>query len=75
VPSAISCSGFGGAASSQELPTWTLAGLGRCALAAGHTTQAQALLRRALEIFQKIGAPEADDVSRELAAHAQAAPA
>jgi hypothetical protein len=29
-----------------------LAGLGRCALAAGHATQAEVLLRQALEIFQ-----------------------
>jgi tetratricopeptide (TPR) repeat protein len=45
-----------------------LAGLGRCALAAGHATQAVALLRQALEIFQRIGAAEAGDVSRELTA-------
>jgi len=45
-----------------------LAGLGRCALAAGHATKAAALLRQALEIFQRIGAAEAGDVSRELCA-------
>jgi hypothetical protein len=40
---------------------WTeahaLAGLGRCALAAGRATQAEILLRQALEIFQPTGAP------------------
>jgi tetratricopeptide (TPR) repeat protein len=51
-----------------------LAGLGRCALAAGHATQAQALLRQALEIFQRTGAAEASDVSRELAALTEAGP-
>ena len=43
-----------------------LAGLGRCALAAGHTTQAKALLRQALEIFQRIGAAEAPELLAEL---------
>ena len=51
-----------------------LAGLGRCALAADHATQAAALLRQALEIFQRIGAAEASDVSRELTALTEAAP-
>jgi hypothetical protein len=48
--------------------------LGRCALAAGHTAQAAALLRQALEIFQRIGAAEAHDVSGELAALTEARP-
>ena len=43
-----------------------LAGLGRCAQAAGHATQAGVLLRRALEIFQRIGAAEAPDLLAEL---------
>lgn len=43
-----------------------LAGLGRCALAAGQPTQAAALLRQALEIFQRIGAAEAPEVRTEL---------
>jgi tetratricopeptide (TPR) repeat protein/transcriptional regulator with XRE-family HTH domain len=51
-----------------------LAGLGRCALAAGSATQAEILLRQALEIFQRIGAAEADGVARELAALAEAGP-
>jgi tetratricopeptide (TPR) repeat protein/transcriptional regulator with XRE-family HTH domain len=51
-----------------------LAGLGRCALAVSHAAQAAALLGRALEIFQRIGAAEAGDVSRELAALAEAGP-
>jgi Tfp pilus assembly protein PilF len=51
-----------------------LAGLGRCTLAAGHATQAEALLRQALEILQRIGAAEADDVSRELTAITEAGP-
>jgi hypothetical protein len=51
-----------------------LAGLGRCALAADHATQAVALLRQALAIFQRIGAAEAGDVSRELAALPEAGP-
>ena len=45
-----------------------LAGLGRCALAAGHATQAAALLRQALEIFQRIDAAGATRAARELAA-------
>jgi hypothetical protein len=43
-----------------------VAGLGRCTLAAGHATQAEALLRQALEIFQQIGAAEATDLRGEL---------
>jgi hypothetical protein len=43
-----------------------LAGLGRCALAAGRTIDAQAGLRQAQEIFQQIGAAEAATVSAEL---------
>ncbi len=43
-----------------------LAGLGRCATAAGHATQAEVLLRQALEIFQRIGAAEALDLAAEL---------
>jgi tetratricopeptide (TPR) repeat protein/transcriptional regulator with XRE-family HTH domain len=42
-----------------------LAGLGRCALA-GHTTGAREALRQALDIFQRIGAGEAGEVSAEL---------
>ena len=45
-----------------------LAGLGRGAMAAGHADQAACLLRQALEIFQRIGAAEAADVSTELEA-------
>jgi tetratricopeptide (TPR) repeat protein len=43
-----------------------LAGLGRCALAASHATQAAALLHQALEIFNRIGAAEAPDLLAEL---------
>jgi len=43
-----------------------LVGLGRCALAAGRTAEGQARLGQSLAIFQKIGAPEAADVSTEL---------
>ena len=43
-----------------------LAGLGRCALAAGRTADAEAGLRQAREIFQRIGAAEASGVSAEL---------
>jgi tetratricopeptide (TPR) repeat protein len=43
-----------------------LAGLGRCALAAGSAADAQGQLRQALAIFQRIGAPEAIGVSAEL---------
>ena len=49
-----------------------LAGLGRCALAAGHTDEAAEMLRQALEIFQRIGAAEAADVSAELDAATEA---
>jgi hypothetical protein len=45
-----------------------LAGLGRCAAAAGHTGEAGAWLGQALEIFRVIGAPEAADVPAELGA-------
>jgi tetratricopeptide (TPR) repeat protein/transcriptional regulator with XRE-family HTH domain len=45
-----------------------LAGLGRCALAAGDAAQAGVLLREALEIFQRIGAAEAQEVAAELEA-------
>lgn len=43
-----------------------LAGLGRCALAAGRTAEAAGSLRQALEIFQQIGAAEAPDLLAEL---------
>ncbi len=45
-----------------------LAGLGRCALAAGHTAKAEHRLRQALEIFRRTGAAEAAEVSAELEA-------
>jgi tetratricopeptide (TPR) repeat protein/transcriptional regulator with XRE-family HTH domain len=58
---------------------WTeahaLAGLARCALAASYATQSEVLLRQALEIFQRIGAPEAVGVSAELGALTDAPPA
>jgi tetratricopeptide (TPR) repeat protein len=43
-----------------------LAGLGRCALAAGLRAEAETGLRRALEILQRIGAAEASAASAEL---------
>jgi len=43
-----------------------LAGLGRCALAAAGAAPAVTLLRQALGIFERIGAPEAADVAAEL---------
>jgi tetratricopeptide (TPR) repeat protein len=43
-----------------------LAGLGRCALAAGRTAEAETGLRQALEIFRRIGTAEAADVRAEL---------
>jgi tetratricopeptide (TPR) repeat protein len=43
-----------------------LAGLARCALAAGRTSDAKAGLRQAREIFQRIGAAEAAGVTAEL---------
>jgi tetratricopeptide (TPR) repeat protein len=49
-----------------------LAGLGRCALAVGHKAEAQDRLRRALEIFQRIGAVETGGVSAELKALTEA---
>jgi tetratricopeptide (TPR) repeat protein len=45
-----------------------LAGLGRCAREADRTAEAEAGLRQALAIFQRIGAAEAADVSAELGA-------
>ena len=43
-----------------------LAGLGRCAMAAGNATQAEVQLRHAHQIFKLIGAPDAEDVLAEL---------
>ena len=43
-----------------------LAGLGRCAAAADRVTRSEVLLRRALEIFQRIGAAEAPGLLAEL---------
>lgn len=43
-----------------------LAGLGRCALADGHAAEDEALLRQALEIFQRIGAAESPELRAEL---------
>ena len=51
-----------------------LAGLGRCALAAGHTAGAADMLRQALGIFQRIGAAETAEVSVELQALTDARP-
>jgi tetratricopeptide (TPR) repeat protein/transcriptional regulator with XRE-family HTH domain len=52
-----------------------LAGLGRCALAADDAVQAQALLRQALGIFQRIGAGEVTMLLTELDALAGPRPA
>jgi len=52
-----------------------LAGLGRCALADGHTATAADMLGRALEVFQRIGAGEAAEVSAELQTLTDARPA
>ena len=43
-----------------------LAGLGRCALAAGRTADAKASLRQARDIFQRIGAAEAAGGAAEI---------
>jgi tetratricopeptide (TPR) repeat protein len=43
-----------------------LAGLGRCALAAGATADARASLQQAQEIFHRIGAAEATGIAAEL---------
>ncbi len=51
-----------------------LAGLGRCALAAGRTADAAAGLRQAQEIFQRIGAAETTGVAAELDALTGAPP-
>ena len=52
-----------------------LAGLGRCALAAGDITQAQDLLRQAHQIFQQAGDADADAVLAELSALTSPPPA
>jgi len=52
-----------------------LAGLGRCALAAGHTARADHMLQQALEIFRRIGAAEAAEVSADLRALSDPRPA
>ncbi len=44
----------------------SLGGLGRCALAAGQTSDAQASLRQAQQIFQRIGAVETTTIAAEL---------
>lgn len=49
-----------------------LAGLARCAPAAGQPEQAAGLLRQALEIFRRIGAAEAAGIAAELDALAGA---
>jgi hypothetical protein len=51
-----------------------LAGLGRCALASDHAAEAREKLGQALEIFQRIGAAEAADVSVEVSLLADAEP-
>jgi tetratricopeptide (TPR) repeat protein/transcriptional regulator with XRE-family HTH domain len=43
-----------------------LAGLGRCAVAGGDAGQGEALLRQALEIFQRMGAAEVPELLAEL---------
>jgi tetratricopeptide (TPR) repeat protein/transcriptional regulator with XRE-family HTH domain len=53
----------------------TLAGLARCALAAGRTADAADGLRQAQQIFDRIGAAEAAGVAAELDALTAAAPA
>jgi hypothetical protein len=45
-----------------------LAGHGRCEMAAGRISTAEGRLWQALEIFQRIGAAEAADISAELQA-------
>jgi Tfp pilus assembly protein PilF len=59
--------------------SWTeadaLAGLGRCAVAAGQAGPAQAFLQQALEIFQQLGAAEAQDLLAEVNALTGARPA
>ena len=45
-----------------------VAGLGRCAPAAGHAAEADDRLRQAVQIFQRIGAAGAAGISRELGA-------
>ncbi len=52
--------------SSSRDQAHALAGLGRCALAAGHAARAGGLLRQALEIFQRTGAAEARGLAAEL---------
>ena len=51
-----------------------LAGLGRCALAAGRTAEAAGQLRQALEIFRRTGAAEAQDLRAEVDALAGPSP-
>jgi tetratricopeptide (TPR) repeat protein/transcriptional regulator with XRE-family HTH domain len=62
----------------RDIDSWNeahaLAGLGRCALAAGRTAAGEAALRQALAIFQQSGAAEAGDVAAELDALSKHAP-
>jgi DNA-binding CsgD family transcriptional regulator/tetratricopeptide (TPR) repeat protein/transcriptional regulator with XRE-family HTH domain len=52
-----------------------LAGLGRCALAAGRSADGRTHLQRALKIFRQAGAAETDGICAELDAVKQAGPA
>jgi tetratricopeptide (TPR) repeat protein len=63
------------AIASPSAEAHALAGLGRCALAAGHADEAADMLRKAQGIFQRIGAAEAAGVSAELDAATEAQPA
>jgi tetratricopeptide (TPR) repeat protein len=52
-----------------------LAGLGRCALAAGRAAQAETLLGEALQIMRRIGVPEAAEVAAEQVVSRSSGPA
>jgi tetratricopeptide (TPR) repeat protein/transcriptional regulator with XRE-family HTH domain len=54
--------------SSSWVEADSIGGLGRCALAAGHIGDAQACLRQAQQMFQRIGAAEAITIAAELEA-------
>jgi tetratricopeptide (TPR) repeat protein len=61
--------------SSSWAEAHALAGLARCALAAGRTADAVVGLRHAYEIFQRIGAADAGEISAELDALTRSQPA
>ncbi|HEY5988910.1 MAG TPA: hypothetical protein VIV12_21395 [Streptosporangiaceae bacterium] len=73
-PRLAAAGAWGGSACGQRDQSGRRPGLGRCALAAGRTAEAELGLRQAREICQRIGAAEASGVAAELDALTEAGP-